>query len=161
LVSGSFIFQFPGAKRFCVNLGIGMKFLWLSLALLFCDGALAQERGVTAAPAGAAADTAKADHVPTGGCMPIGLTARGEMVFPMQCRELLDRERGPAAPDLSAAATPTVPAPAAQQSAAAPDQTVAAAPPRKPTVVRLRRTPRPLTDPIATGSTTARPISRP
>jgi hypothetical protein len=27
--------------------------------------------------------------------MPIGLTARGDMVFPMQCRELIERERGP------------------------------------------------------------------
>jgi hypothetical protein len=31
----------------------------------------------------------KPDPVPTGGCMPIGLTANGEMVFPLQCRELL------------------------------------------------------------------------
>jgi hypothetical protein len=27
--------------------------------------------------------------------MPIGLTARGDLVFPMQCRELIERERGP------------------------------------------------------------------
>jgi len=35
------------------------------------------------------------DNVPPGGCMPIGLTARGDLVFPMQCRELIERERGP------------------------------------------------------------------
>jgi hypothetical protein len=33
--------------------------------------------------------------VPTGGCMPIGLTANGEMVFPLQCRELIEHQRGP------------------------------------------------------------------
>jgi hypothetical protein len=45
----------------------------------------------------AQADLPKADNVPAGGCMPIGLTARGDLVFPMQCRELIERERGPVA----------------------------------------------------------------
>jgi hypothetical protein len=27
--------------------------------------------------------------------MPIGLTAKGDLVFPLQCRELIERERGP------------------------------------------------------------------
>jgi hypothetical protein len=35
------------------------------------------------------------DSVPSGGCMPIGLTAQGDMVFPLQCRELLEQQRGP------------------------------------------------------------------
>jgi hypothetical protein len=39
----------------------------------------------------------KPDAVPTGGCMPIGLTADGEMVFPLQCRELIEHQRGPVA----------------------------------------------------------------
>jgi hypothetical protein len=43
----------------------------------------------------AQAEIPKSDSVPAGGCMPIGLTARGDLVFPMQCRELLERERGP------------------------------------------------------------------
>jgi hypothetical protein len=30
------------------------------------------------------------DSVPSGGCMPIDLTAQGEMVFPLQCREKLE-----------------------------------------------------------------------
>jgi hypothetical protein len=34
-------------------------------------------------------------NIPPGGCTPIGLTARGDLVFPMQCRELIERERGP------------------------------------------------------------------
>src|SRR4030081_1012345 len=41
------------------------------------------------------AERSPADKVPAGGCMPIGLTARGDLVFPMQCRELIERERGP------------------------------------------------------------------
>ncbi len=43
----------------------------------------------------AQADLQRSDGVPAGGCMPIGLTARGDLVFPMQCRELIERERGP------------------------------------------------------------------
>jgi hypothetical protein len=39
----------------------------------------------------------QAEDVPSGGCMPIGLTAKGELVFPMQCQELLERHRGPVA----------------------------------------------------------------
>jgi hypothetical protein len=38
---------------------------------------------------------ANGDSVPSGGCMPIGLTAQGDMVFPLQCRELLEQRRGP------------------------------------------------------------------
>jgi hypothetical protein len=34
------------------------------------------------------------DEVPPGGCMPIGLTASGEIVFPFACRALIERQRG-------------------------------------------------------------------
>jgi hypothetical protein len=34
------------------------------------------------------------EDVPPGGCMPIGMTASGEMVFPIQCKEIIDLERG-------------------------------------------------------------------
>jgi hypothetical protein len=37
----------------------------------------------------------KTGNIPPGGCTPIGLTARGDLVFPIQCRELIERERGP------------------------------------------------------------------
>jgi len=33
--------------------------------------------------------------------MPIGLTAKGELVFPWDCREIIERERGPVSVDLS------------------------------------------------------------
>jgi hypothetical protein len=35
-------------------------------------------------------------EVPPSTCMPIGMTAQGDLVFPLQCRELLERERNPA-----------------------------------------------------------------
>ncbi len=41
---------------------------------------------------------AKGDGVPPGGCMPIGMTAQGDLVFPMQCRDLLQHSAQPAAP---------------------------------------------------------------
>jgi hypothetical protein len=68
--------------------------LWIiaSLALMF-RAALAQDTGAvppnptpTSAPA--------AEEVPPGGCMPIGITAAGEMVFPIQCKEFIEKHRG-------------------------------------------------------------------
>jgi hypothetical protein len=44
-----------------------------------------------------APDQRSQDAVPPGGCMPIGLTASGEMVFPMLCKELLEQQREKAA----------------------------------------------------------------
>jgi hypothetical protein len=40
---------------------------------------------------------AKGDSVPPGGCMPIGMTAQGDLVFPMQCRDLLQQSAQAAA----------------------------------------------------------------
>jgi hypothetical protein len=37
----------------------------------------------------------KPDGVPAASCMPIGMTAQGDLVFPLQCRELRHRELGP------------------------------------------------------------------
>jgi hypothetical protein len=54
------------------------------------------------------------DEVPPGGCMPIGLTASGEIVFPFACRALIERQRGTI--DLpKPAATEQKPAPAERQ----------------------------------------------
>lgn len=58
--------------------------------------ALAQTTG-TVNPNPAPAESAAKADVPPGGCMPIGLTASGEIVFPIQCKEFIDRERGKAA----------------------------------------------------------------
>jgi hypothetical protein len=67
-----------------------------ALALLLSGGAsLAQTTG-TVNPSGAPAEPSVKEDIPTGGCMPIGLTASGEIVFPIQCRELIEQQRGKA-----------------------------------------------------------------
>jgi hypothetical protein len=66
-----------------------------SLALLLSvmgSAALAQTTG-TVSPSAAPAQPSVKEDVPPGGCMPIGLTASGEIVFPIQCRELIERHR--------------------------------------------------------------------
>jgi hypothetical protein len=51
---------------------------------------------------------AHTDDIPAGGCMPIGLTAQGELVFPLQCRKLIEGERGSSSPPLPATAPPSI-----------------------------------------------------
>jgi hypothetical protein len=68
----------------------------LALLLSVMSGAaLAQITG-TVNPSGAPAESSAKEEVPPGGCTPIGLTASGEIVFPIQCRELIERQRGKA-----------------------------------------------------------------
>jgi len=68
----------------------------LALLLSVMSGAaLAQTTG-TVNPSGTPAESSAKEDVPPGGCMPIGLTASGEIVFPIQCRELIERQRGKA-----------------------------------------------------------------
>jgi hypothetical protein len=68
----------------------------LALLLSVMSGvALAQITG-TVNPSPAPAGPSVKEDVPPGGCMPIGLTASGEIVFPIQCRELIERQRGKA-----------------------------------------------------------------
>jgi hypothetical protein len=98
-----------------------MKFVLVSVALLCGNAALAEEGSVASSGDGQGSvrtEAPKTGNVPAGGCMPIGLTARGEMVFPMQCRELLERERGPTPLTLGA---PQAAAPASQPEAAIPE----------------------------------------
>ena len=79
----------------------------------------------------AQAEVSKPDNVPVGGCMPIGLTARGDLVFPMQCRELIERERGPVPeqqlriPEQRTQQEPPAKATAAEKDVAATGQTPA------------------------------------
>ena len=68
----------------------------LALLLSVMSGAaLAQTTG-TVNPSPTQAEPSTKGDVPPGGCMPIGLTASGEIVFPIQCRELIERQRGKA-----------------------------------------------------------------
>jgi hypothetical protein len=70
------------------------------------SGQAGREVPSSASIAGDRRKTDKTDGVPAGGCMPIGLTAQGDLVFPMTCQELMERHRGPVA---SSSTTETVP----------------------------------------------------
>jgi len=43
----------------------------------------------------AQASSSKSEHQPAGACTPIGLTANGDIVFPWECREIIEKQRGP------------------------------------------------------------------
>ena len=86
----------------------------------------------------AQADLQRSDGVPAGGCMPIGLTARGDLVFPMQCRELIERERGPIAEEKKQISEPrSQPEPSAKTAPAEKVTPVAVAPAEKVTPVAV------------------------
>jgi len=54
--------------------------------------ALAQTTGAVN-PSPTPAEPSAKESVPLGGCMPIGLTASGEMVFPILCKEFIEQHR--------------------------------------------------------------------
>jgi hypothetical protein len=68
---------------------------WAPVGAILClvstaDISLAQT-GATIDPNATATESAAKQEPPPGGCMPIGLTASGEMVFPLACRTLIER----------------------------------------------------------------------
>jgi hypothetical protein len=73
--------------------------------------AMAQTTGTVNLGTTDAEPSVKVD-VPLGGCMPIGLTASGEMVFPILCKEFIqqhrekDMEQKPAVPEEKVTANP-------------------------------------------------------
>src|ERR1700756_5233167 len=72
-----------------------MKHLSVFLLTVTSSAALAQTTG-TVNPSRAPAEPSVKEDVPPGACMPIGLTASGEIVFPIQCKEFIERQRGKA-----------------------------------------------------------------
>jgi hypothetical protein len=70
-----------------------MNSLSAVVLMLMSSAAIAQTTG-TLNPSPAPVEPSVKDDVPPGGCMPIGMTASGEMVFPIQCKEIIERERG-------------------------------------------------------------------
>lgn len=102
--------------------------------------ALAQTTG-TVDPSTAPAEPLK-DTVPQGGCMPIGMTVSGEMVFPIQCKDLIERERGkPAERKPTAAAEKPAPK---QSETVAPENSEPRTPERvgsAPSARRVKREP--------------------
>src|SRR5258708_31220142 len=68
----------------------------LVLFLMAMSGAAFAQTTDTAKPSPAPAEPSVKEDVPPGGRMPIGLTASGEIVFPIQCKEFIERQRGKA-----------------------------------------------------------------
>ena len=82
-------------SKFEVFLGTGIPISLLSLLTLAASGdALAQTLGSIGSDPPAQATPDK-DQIPRGGCMPIGVTASGEVVFPFTCKAFLEQRRGP------------------------------------------------------------------
>jgi outer membrane biosynthesis protein TonB len=70
-----------------------MKYLLAFLLSVMSSAALAQTTG-SLNPNPAQAQPSVKEDVPPGGCMPIGLTASGEIVFPIQCKAIIEQHRG-------------------------------------------------------------------
>ena len=87
--------------------------------------ALAQTTGAVN-PKPASEEPSVNEEPPPGGCMPIGLTASGEIVFPFQCKAFIERQK--AADQKPAAAENVKPVAAEQKPGAAEEKTVAKQP---------------------------------
>src|SRR5712664_2654779 len=70
-----------------------MKWLLAFLLSVMSGAALAETTGAVNPSSTPAQPSANAD-VPPGGCMPIGLTTSGEIVFPIECKEFIEQHRG-------------------------------------------------------------------
>ena len=68
----------------------------LALLLSVMSGAAFAQTTGTVNPSAVPAESSGKEDVPPGGCMPIGMTASGEIVFPIQCKEIIERHRGKA-----------------------------------------------------------------
>jgi len=112
---------------------------------LISGAALAQTSN-PANPSGVPAESAakEGEMPPPGACKPIGLTVSGEVVFPLECKEFIDRMRAmdpkpaaaeakPAAPETKPVAAEAKPAAPAEKPAVAEERPAAA--PEKPAVV--------------------------
>jgi hypothetical protein len=82
-------------KRFlALQTAIARRAAALCCVLSVMSGAaLAQTTG-TVNPSPTPAQPSADDDVPPGGCMPIGLTVSGEIVFPILCKQFIERHRG-------------------------------------------------------------------
>jgi hypothetical protein len=107
------------------------------LVAVIGGAALAQTSSPADSSAAPAESSAKDGDMPPGGCKPIGLTVSGEVVFPLQCREFIERRKAMTAKPAAAEVKPTdaepKPSTAEAKAATAPEKPAAA--PEKPAVV--------------------------
>jgi len=110
-----------------------MKWLLALLLSVMSGAALAETTGAVN-PGSVPAQPSANDDVPPGGCMPIGMTTAGEIVFPIQCKEFIERHRGaaveqkPAALEAKPVAVEAKPATVEQRPAAVEEKPVAKQP---------------------------------
>src|SRR5216683_4393817 len=109
-------------------------FLLAILVSVAGSAALAQTTGAVNPSAAPAQPSGNAD-VPPGGCMPIGLTTSGEIVFPIQCKEFIEQHRGKDVEQNSSAAVEQKPAAVVEQKPAAVVEQKPAAVEEKPAAV--------------------------
>jgi hypothetical protein len=107
------------------------RFLLALLVSVTGGAAFAQTTGAVNPSAAPAQSSVNAD-VPPGGCMPIGLTTSGEIVFPIQCKEFIEQHRGKDV-EQNPAAVEQKPAAVVEQKPAALEEKPAA-PEEKPAV---------------------------
>jgi hypothetical protein len=105
----------------------------LSVMTVMSGAALAQTTGTINPSTAPEEPSVLKEDVPPGGCMPIGLTASGEIVFPIQCTGIIERERGKAVErkpavvaEKPAAKQSEAPAPESSKPAIKPVETVPA-----------------------------------
>jgi hypothetical protein len=98
-----------------------MKHLLALLLSVMSGAALAQTTGAVN-PNPAPAQPSVNEDVPPGGCMPIGLTTSGEIVFPIQCKEFIERHRGVAVEQKPAAVEDKKPAVEEKSAAKQPEE---------------------------------------
>jgi hypothetical protein len=82
------------ATTFAVLSSDAFAFLLLSVMTVMSGAALAQTTGTINPSTAPEEPSVRKEDVPPGGCMPIGMTASGEIVFPIQCTGIIERERG-------------------------------------------------------------------
>src|SRR6266436_8535708 len=63
------------------------------LVAVIGSAALAQTSSPADSSAAPAESSAKDGDMPPGGCKPIGLTVSGEVVFPLECKEFIERQK--------------------------------------------------------------------
>ena len=124
----------------------------LCCVLLIAMGSslLAQTTGAVNPKAAPVEPSVKEDDPPPGGCLPIGLTVSGEVVFPFQCKEFLERLK---ARDQKAAVGEEKPATAQQKPAAAEEKPAATE--QKPPAVKEETTAAKQQDSVAPESSKA------
>jgi hypothetical protein len=69
-----------------------MRALCCIVMMVASSPVFAQTTG-TVNPSVAPSEPSEKEDAPPGGCMPIGLTASGEIVFPFQCKGFIERHR--------------------------------------------------------------------